>query len=144
MTTRVHTYTSAALGGVIYAVTGSLQAGASALIAGVFIDIDHLFDFLMFSGERLTLHNFKSWCNEMKWNRITLIFHSYELFVLLGFIAYYTRSETAAGILCGAALHIMLDQTGNLKKYRLSPWFYFLLYRVINGFKKDKLRNFTL
>ncbi|MBF0555458.1 MAG: hypothetical protein HQK96_13035 [Nitrospirae bacterium] len=140
MTTRVHTYTSAALGGIIYAITDSWQAAVSTLIAGVFIDIDHIFDFLMFSGERLTMRNFTSWCDEMKWNKITLIFHSYELFIVLGFIAYYSGSKTATGILCGAVFHVLLDQTGNLRKSRLSQWFYFLTYRIIQGFKKDNLK----
>ncbi|WP_420264142.1 hypothetical protein [Candidatus Magnetominusculus dajiuhuensis] len=144
MTTRVHACTSAALGGVIYAITNSWQEAAAALITGVFIDIDHIFDFLIFSGERLTMRNFTSWCGEMKWNRITLIFHSYELFIVLGFIAYYSGSETVTGILYGAVLHVLLDQTGNLRKYQFSQWFYFLAYRIIKGFKKDNLRSFKL
>ncbi|MBF0487162.1 MAG: hypothetical protein HQK98_03290 [Nitrospirae bacterium] len=141
MTTRVHTYTSSALGGVLYAITNSWQE-AAALITGVFIDIDHIFDFLIFSGERLTIRNFTSWCDEMKWNRITLIFHSYELLIVLGFIAYYSGSETVTGILYGAVFHVLLDQTGNLRKYQFSQWFYFLAYRIIKGFKKDNLRSF--
>lgn len=128
----------------MYAITNSWQAAVATFISGVFIDIDHIFDFLVFSGERYSIQNFNSWCYEMRWTKITLIFHSYELFILLGFIAYYTRSKATLGILCGAVIHVLLDQFSNLKYFKLSPWFYFITYRAIKGFKKDNMRDFTV
>ncbi len=74
---------------------------------------------------------------------MALIFHSYELYFLLGVIAYYFPAEIMTGLMIGIGGHLILDQSWNChlrKDYYLSPWFYFLTYRIYAGFHKDKLR----
>jgi hypothetical protein len=34
---------------------------------------------------------------------------------------------------------LLLDQLGNVRAFRLSPWFYLLGYRIVKGFRRDKL-----
>jgi hypothetical protein len=140
MKASVHVSTSAMLAAALYAYSRSVPMAASCLASGVLIDLDHVVDFHLFSGERFSIANFFSWCNECRWQRITLIFHSYELFGILCAVAYYLDSAVLRGMVWGAGLHLLLDQLGNPGTFRLSPWFYFLGYRIAMGFRRDKLQ----
>ncbi len=149
MKIRTHFYTSTILSGGLYAVTRSPQIALSCFLSGIFIDIDHIFDFLIFSGEKFSIKKMISWCNELRWEKIVLIFHSYEVLIFLSFIMYYFPGNILMGVLLGGGLHLVLDQIGNCffgKRFRVSPWFYFLIFRIFSGFRKEKLlrQNLTL
>ena len=142
MKVQTHIYTSALLGGSLYATTQSTQIAVSCFLSGIFIDIDHVFDFLIFSGEKFSVKNMFSWCNELRWQKVTLFFHSYEIYIILSIILYYFPDYMFIGILLGSGLHLALDQIGQScfkKKYKVSPWFYFLVFRLCAGFRKGKM-----
>ena len=141
MNVRVHLYTSTALGGILYAVTRSWQLAVSSFLSGVFIDIDHILDFLLFSDEKFSVKNLFSWCCSGRWKKITLLLHSYEIYFILIIIAYYFPSEILLGILFGAGLHMILDQARNPACENLSRWFYFLSYRIYAGFSKENIKR---
>ncbi len=140
MKPSVHVSTSAILAVGIYAYSRSVPEAASCLLSGVLIDLDHIVDFHLFSGERFSISNFFSWCNESRWQKLTVIFRSYELLGILCAAAYYLDSAVLRGIVWGAGLHLLLDQLGNLRTIRLSPWFYLLGYRIVMGFRRDRLQ----
>lgn len=98
MKASIHVSTSAMLAAALYVYSGSVPMAASCLASGVLIDLDHVVDFHLFSGERFSIANFFSWCNECRWQRITLIFHSYELFGILCAVAYYLDNAVLRGI----------------------------------------------
>ena len=139
MKIRTHVYSSAVLGSVVYALTQSVQMAASSVVSGVLIDIDHVFDFLVFSGETFTVKNFLSWCYDMRWRKVTIFFHSYEACLVLGMITFFYPNPILAGVLMGGAMHLILDQIGNPNYGVRSPMFYFFTYRCAVGFKKDRL-----
>ena len=144
MTVRTHIITSSVLAVTIYGWTHSIEAAVSAFISGILIDIDHLLDFFLFSGESFSVKAFFSWCNDGRWDRIILIFHSYELYFLYGIIVYNYPHPILTGILLGTGLHLILDQTGNrhlIKSFTISKWFYFFTFRAWGGFRKDWLRT---
>jgi len=144
MTTTVHAISSAALAAGIYRATTSLEMASAALFVGIFLDIDHIIDFLIFSGERFSISRFRAWCYEGRWNKLILMFHSYELFVLYSFLVYKYPNPILLGILCGMGLHLTLDQLGNrhlIKAFTISKWFYFFTFRAWGGFHKDWLRT---
>jgi len=139
----VHVYSSAALGGVVYIVTSSQVASVSAFLSGILIDIDHIFDFLIFSREKFSVRNFFSWCDDGRWEKISMPFHSYELYLLLVITTYYFPNNMLLGFLFGLGLHLVLDQIWNChlrKELRLFKYFYFLSYRFYTGFHKSKLQ----
>ncbi len=147
MKIRTHFYTSTLLSGGLYAATRSPQIAVSCFLSGIFIDIDHVFDFLIFSGEKFSFKNMLSWCYELRWEKVVLIFHSYEILIFLSFIMYYFPGNILMGILLGGGLHLVLDQIGQLygnEKHRVSPWFYFLTFRIFSGFRKEKLLRINL
>ena len=111
--------------------------------AGIFIDVDHFFDYLLLSGEPFSIRGMFSWCDEGRWERIVLIFHSYEFYALFGLYLYYHPHPLLLGVFYGVGLHLLLDQIGNrylLKNLAVNPLFYFLSYRAIGGFRKEWLR----
>lgn len=147
MDIRTHLYSSALLGGSLYAATQSAQVSIAAFLSGIFVDIDHVSDFLIFSDEKFSIKNVFSWCDDGRWEKIALFFHSYELYFILITLTYYSPHNILIGILLGTGLHIILDQIGNCylrKNFSLSLWFYFLTYRILVGFHKDKLRTDNL
>ncbi|MFC1516158.1 hypothetical protein ACFL7E_05295 [Thermodesulfobacteriota bacterium] len=144
MKTSTHVYSSAILGGTIYALTQSTQMAVSAFVSGVLIDLDHLMDFLVFSGEKFSIKNFFSWFNDTRWEKVTLLFHSYEVYLLLCMITFLYPNPILVGILLGCGLHLALDQIG-LRSFGLrldvqpAPMYYFLSYRYYVGFHKSRL-----
>ncbi len=147
MKLRTHFYTSTLLSGGLYAATRSPQIAVSCFLSGIFIDIDHAFDFLIFSGEKFSFKNMLSWCIKERWDKVVLIFHSYEILILLGFIMYYFPHNILLGILLGSGLHLILDQTGNCSfsnYHKLFPWFYFFTFRIFSGFRREKMLRSNL
>lgn len=144
MTVRAHIITSSVIAVTIYAWTNSVVMAVSAFISGILIDLDHLLDFILLSGESFSVRGFFSWCNDGRWERIILIFHSYELYLVFGTYTYYHPHPILFGILLGTGLHLILDQAGNRrlnKVFTLSKWFYFFTFRAWGGFRKDWLRT---
>lgn len=144
MKARTHIFSSAILSGTIYALTKSKLIAISAFVSGVLIDLDHIFDFLVFSGERFSIKRFFSWFWDTRWEKITILFHSYELYLVLGIIAFFYPNDILIGVLLGGGLHLILDQIGvfnfDFRSYlKPAPMYYFLTYRCFVGFHKDKL-----
>ncbi len=143
MTVKTHIATSALLAGGLYAAEDSLAMAAAALLSGIFIDVDHLFDYLLLSDERFSIRGMFSWCDEGRWERIILFFHSYEFYALFGLYLYHYPDPILTGIFYGVGLHLLLDQIGNrylLKNLAVNPLFYFITYRAMGGFRKEFLR----
>ncbi|MFH2220421.1 MAG: hypothetical protein ABII68_12295 [Pseudomonadota bacterium] len=144
MKTSIHVYSSAILSGTIYALTQSTQMTVSAFVSSVFIDLDHVLDFLVFSGERFSIKGFFSWFDDTRWEKVTLLFHSYEVYLILCIITFLYPNNILIGILLGCGLHLALDQIG-LRSFGLrldvkpAPMYYFLSYRFFVGFHKSKL-----
>jgi len=144
MKARTHIFSSAILSGTLYALTQSMQLAASAFVSGVFIDLDHIFDFLVFSGERFSIKRFFSWFWDTRWEKITILFHSYELYLGLGIMVFFYPNDILIGVLLGGGLHLILDQIGVYSfdfrfDLKPAPMYYFLTYRCFVGFHKDKL-----
>lgn len=148
MKPQYHIAASAAAAGALYWWTKSAAPAAGCLGGGILLDLDHVADFLVFSGEKFTVPDFLSWCNDVRWKKVTLLLHSYELFAVF---AVWTLARAGAetngglflhGALAGAGLHMLMDQFGhNLvpRKRDVSPWFYFLTYRLLHDFSREKL-----
>jgi hypothetical protein len=128
----------------IYTATSSVEMASAALFVGIFLDIDHIIDFFLFSGERYSIRGFTSWYYEGRWQRLILIFHSYELYALFGLVVYYNPHPVLLSIFWSVGLHLILDQIGNrylIKAFIISPWFYFFTFRAWGDFHKDWMRT---
>lgn len=73
-------------------VTGSLPFTAGVVAGGFLIDLDHLADYLVIERQRdLRPGAFLHFYLEGRARRVVLILHAYELFGLLGLIAWCHR-----------------------------------------------------
>ena len=136
MKPAAHVITSAAAGSAAYFCTNSLTVALTCLLSGIFIDLDHLLDFLVFEKNPFNLKAFLSWCYQIKGRKAYLVLHSYELYLLLLITASLFPGAIFTGLLLGVGLHLFLDQVGNKN---LHKYFYFLTYRYKVNFQNTVL-----
>ena len=157
MKLRHHFWSSVAAGGALYWATGSGSAIAGAMIGGFLIDLDHVLDqgWSIYRGapktktaaknaalaQRLPVglgNLFERYVQRRKLTRLPLVFHSYELLVVLALAYTIIRSPFLLALVIGYALHLTLDLIRHHDEFQ-SPFFYFLSYRASRGFKREKL-----
>jgi len=103
-------------------------------MVGVFIDVDHYFDYIKHTGWNLNLKQFFYLSYGGKLDRFYLLFHGYEYLLLLTaiiVISDFNPLIIAAAI--GYTQHLILDQIFN----QVKPLAYFLIYRLKNRFSKQ-------
>ncbi len=125
----------------LYLCLKSLPGAIGCFTVGVFIDLDHFHDYLVHSRFRpASLKQFFDVCHNMKLSKLYLVFHSYEIILLLFLAGFLTGwSDLTIGITTGFIVHLVVDELTNKKKYALNPLFYFFIYRLIKGFSKELL-----
>lgn len=154
MKAKHHFWSSLAVGGALYWATGSSAALAGSMLGGFLIDGDHIFDQLwsIRKGAPVTKGSnqlnkkpkkgvrFRAagYLRRRKLLRLPLIFHSYELLATLIILAAYVQTSFLIGLASGYALHMALDLARHHHEFR-SPFFYLLLYRLSQRFRRDRL-----
>jgi len=118
------------------ALTGSWTATAAVAAGGFLIDLDHAVDYVLLErNRRLTPDAFLRHYIEGRTRWAVLVLHSYELFALLGVIAWWTDSLPLWAYLWGATLHLALDLRFNGEVTpRSIVAFYSFAYRLAHGF----------
>jgi hypothetical protein len=152
MKAKHHFWSSLAAGGALYLATGSSAALAGSMLGGFVIDSDHVLDQWWsirrgapFSpGEEGDANGgsesswFARYFHRRKLVRLPLIFHSYELLIVLAVVTASLRTPFWIGLLSGYVLHLALDLIRHHNEL-LSPLFYSLAYRMAQGFRRDRL-----
>ena len=136
-----HLVVTALACGAVHTLTGSAALTAGVAAGGLLIDVDHVFDYVIFEGQRdLRPAAFLSYYTEQRARRVALLLHSYELLALLAALAWATNSVPLWGYLLGAGLHLPLDIVfnGRVLARNLVP-FYSLAYRWRRGFDATPL-----
>lgn len=119
----------------------SVTCGVVSFLAGVMIDIDHLFDYWMEYGfRRFTVKRFYTCSYRVRYDRLTLIFHSYELIIILWLmIGVFSLSNIWKAVAIGLTQHLLFDHFRNLFNGKLDRFGYFLTFRLKNKFKTDRI-----
>lgn len=153
MKAKHHFWSSLVAGGALYWVTGSSAALAGSMLGGFLIDSDHVIDQLWSivkgaplmkesdsnkAGENDSRGWITRYVRRRKLVRLPLIFHSFELLAALIILTLYFRTPFLIGFTSGYALHLSLDLIRHHNEFR-SPFFYLLLYRLLHGFRRDRL-----
>ena len=106
------------------------------LVGGILIDLDHFIDYFLYRGFHINLQDMFHLSNNNLFPRFYLLLHSYELLALIWIaIIWFTGNKLALGIAIGLTIHLVQDEIGN----RGNRLFYFLTFRAIKKFDKDKL-----
>lgn len=94
--------------------TGSWPLTAGIAVGGFLIDVDHALDYVLVERQRdLRPGAFLRYYLEGRMRRTVLVLHSYELFVLLGLLAWRLDLLPLTGYLMGALMHLALDLVFN-------------------------------
>ena len=138
-----HLVTTAAACAVVYAGTGSPALTAGLAAGGFLIDVDHVFDYVLFERQRdLRPSSFLRYYVNGQARRVVLVLHSYELLALLAAIAWLTRIEWLWGWVFGMLLHLPLDVIFNGKfASRGLVHFYSFIVRARAGFLADRFTD---
>ena len=137
-----HLVTAAALGGLSYAATGSLELATGCFAGGFLIDFDHYFDYLVFEGQwkKPSPLEFLRYSFRSEPHRLVLILHSLELMTALVALAAMTKLPFLVGYLLGAIMHLSFDIAINGDYALRRPLlFYFFTYRAAYGFRSSEL-----
>jgi hypothetical protein len=153
MKAKHHFWSSIAVGGFAYFILHSPAAFFGTLVGGFFIDADHVVDQLwsIYEGAPHTRKSsalasqqqgVRGWMaryiRRRKLVRLPLIFHSYELLIVLTTLAISLQTPLIIGLLVGYALHLALDIYKHHHEFR-SALFYSILYRLAKGFRRDRM-----
>ncbi len=126
-----HIAISTAISGTLYIITRSFSLAAASFISGVFIDLDHIIDYMIENGFPRNSGKFFRYFYEERYKKITLIFHGWEWLIILAIAAQLTGWNVwLTGILIGFGQHLILDRMYNITTFRS----YSLLWRWKKGF----------
>ena len=111
----------------------SLACAILLFSGGALIDIDHLFDFI-YNHELKNFKNFFQIIYACNLRYVFLLLHSFELVILLWTISVLTGfNKYILSFSVGITVHMLMDQISN----PVTPRGYFLLYRLMHGFKAE-------
>jgi len=132
-----HTALSLVGSGVIYLFSHSISAALACFLSGIFIDLDHFFEYFYFFGYRnFSFKNFFRAADEHVYKRFFLFLHSYELAAVFWILSLtFIRRPWAWGFSLGFTLHIIADQIYN----PCAPFTYLLIFRLKHRFEGDRL-----
>jgi hypothetical protein len=138
-----HLVTTAVACAAVYLGTGNAALTAGLAVGGFLIDLDHVFDYLVFEKQRdLRPSAFLRYYLEGRVERAVLPLHSYELVALLTLLAWLFHLDWLWGYVLGTALHLPLDILWN---GRLVPGglvhFYSFTVRARACFRADRFAD---
>lgn len=135
MKLREHSIISASAAGAAYLATGSFGLASGILLSGIFLDLDHIYNYFMCVGIKLDIKDLFDKCDRYQLRKFIVPLHSYELVAVFALLFYLTSSRFWLGILAGSVIHLSADLYYN-RVYLLS---YSFIYRCIKNFDGDVL-----
>jgi hypothetical protein len=136
MKLHYHTAFSLTISGILYLFFKSWGLALGCLISGIFIDLDHIYDYLREHGRNISVRNFFRINNHAQYNRIVLFWHGWEWIVLWGISAWISGwNPWISGVFIGLSQHMFLDVVSN----RASLQSYSLIWRWKQKFEFDTI-----
>ncbi len=137
MTPKQHVTVSVGCGVVLGMLMRSWVAGAACCAAGVFVDLDHFFDFWLNCGFSLRPAKLLDFCYYGTSAKFYDILHGYEYIPLLILASLMPGWGVVGwGITVGYTVHLIGDQFYN---NHLNPWTYFLSFRAYHRFEASRI-----
>ena len=137
MKARYHVMVSTGLSLGVLALSQSWPATTACFFSGILIDLDHYWEYYIIKQKfPFRYKDLVDFCQNDKYSKLYLIFHSYEYLILLWFAIYFLHlNEVWIGFALGLTVHLLFDQLVNPVK----PLFYFLTFRMYYQFEKSKI-----
>jgi len=138
-----HLITTVLLVTVSYLVTRSWQSAIGLFIGGVLIDLDHFVEFWYDNGLSFNMPRFFAYGNKGINSRYFIFFHSYELLIILLFIAYHSSLPLLFyGVIIGMSCHLLIDYINIVKnlRYRYNSFFIFsFIFRSVFKYNREAI-----
>ncbi len=136
MTLRSHVIASVIFSSVFLLIFKSWPIAILSFVSGVLIDCDHLIDYLLKFRKHFRVKEFFDAYYDGKMLFIIIVFHSWELLLLLNIYAFLISGNMwIRGITLGFTQHVALDQAFSKR----SRWKYFFIWRVKKGFNANEI-----
>ncbi|MBC8412459.1 MAG: hypothetical protein ISR96_05060 [Nitrospira sp.] len=132
-----HISVSLIVSAALYTSFRSVSMAVTALFVGIFIDLDHILDYLREHDCPFNVKKFFRVCYEHKFEKMILVWHAWEWIVLMGFSAWLTDwHPVMTGIFIGMTHHLLMDA------FHIDPVIrgYSIIWRWRNDF--DFLKSF--
>lgn len=133
MRARYHVAVASSMALALAAATRSLPLALGSWVAGIFMDLDHLLEYLVQKGRLPTLEDLFHASYHRGYTKAYLVLHAWELAVAGAFLVPLVSCPWLTGAWLGFVVHLGLDQTFN----RPHPWAYWILWRAAHGFSYD-------
>jgi len=139
MKSRYHVAASIIVSAGTYVLSDSATMAAVTLFSGIFIDADHLIDYVFMHRPPYNIGRFFETYYKNKPTHVFLVLHSWDLILILVPMAMATNGDPfITGLLIGMGHHLLLDQIFN----HAYPLGYFLTFRIF--FRLSYARCFRL
>jgi hypothetical protein len=116
-----HTAFSITIAGILYMIFKSWGLAIACLVSGIFIDLDHIIDYIREHGWPFKIKDFFQVHHKCQFNQIVLVWHGWEWIILWAAAAWLTGwNPWMTGALIGMSQHMLLDtlyNTSNLFTY---------------------------
>lgn len=136
-----HIIISFILGVVIFLFTQDILASGIAFLAGVFIDLDHLFDFWISAPKNpFSVKQFFHMDKHLKskGDYYTFIFfHAWEWIIILVILTLYYSNIYFVSFVLAVAIHFALDSINNHFFEKENPLVYSIIFRILHRFKMN-------
>lgn len=143
MRLSVHIALTVPVAAIFYGITKSWCGSMGVFITGVLVDVDHLLEYWHDRGIKLNIPEFFKYGNSGINTRHFIVFHSYELLVILLLcMQISTLSYFFFGLATGLLLHLILDYINIMVhfKYRWYSFIIFsLIFRALFSFRRDRI-----
>ena len=131
-----HAIFSCIIGLFVWYYFKSAGAAIVSFLTGIFIDLDHFFDYYANKHFTLSLKKVYDASCDDSFDKFYLLLNSYELVIALWvLIAAFSLGIFWKAVAIGFTQHMILDQLTN----PLTVPGYFLIYRIMKGFKKESV-----
>ncbi|MBD3355128.1 hypothetical protein GF361_04035 [Candidatus Woesearchaeota archaeon] len=116
-----------------FLITQEVYSSFAFLLTAVFIDIDHVLDYILAYGKFDIKYFLRG-----RWfkKKLYVIFHSYELVLILLFVYFQTNNSLVLAIALGITYHFITDMVYYKSELKKKILFYSLIYRMSQKFEK--------
>ena len=107
----------------------------AALVTGVLIDADHLIDYFFAYGFHFNYYLFFYNNAFTKSGKMFVLFHGFEYAIFFAIAISFVKAKKIKMILAALAISMLFHLFVDISLFNIPPQYYFITYRILNGFK---------
>ncbi len=129
----LHFFSTLFFAGFIYYSGGSFSLIIAVLCGGIFIDLDHFLDYMLYYRFRWNFQDFIE-TRFLLSGKVYVILHGWEIVSVFLILGIFLNSAFLIVFSSAMGMHIFID---HIQRY--NPLFYFLSYRIFHRFSVERI-----